>query len=260
MNFLEQVVRNELNKPPLIVLHGGAGVGKTTFAASAPDVIFIPVEDGLGGLDVATFPEPKNAQEVTMMMRSLCDQDHSYQWLVVDSATALEKKLWADLCRSENASSIEEIGGGYGKGFTRAVEWMSQFINDLRFLRERKGMGLILIAHSTITTVNPPDKQSYDQFTLNVNKKLADYIHTQADIVGYCELEQLIKSNDKGFGQIQGKVTETGNRILHCYSSTKYTSKNRYGIQKPMPMDFSLLLTEIEQNYIQSRGNSNDKS
>ena len=94
MFSLSQVKRNTLNKPPFIVLHGDAGVGKTSFCASAANAIFIPVEDGLGALDVATFPEPKTAEEVTMMIQTLMNEDHNYQWLVIDSATALEKKLW----------------------------------------------------------------------------------------------------------------------------------------------------------------------
>lgn len=253
MFSLKSVVRNQLNKPPFIVLHGGAGVGKTSFAAQAQNNIFIPVEDGLGMLDVDTFPEPKNMTEVNQMMQTLLKEDHGFQWVTIDSATALEKKLWKELCAKDNAQSIEEFGGGYGKGFTRALEEVSQFIIDLRHLREVKGMGIILIAHSKINTFNPPDKASYDQYTLNVNTKLADFIHTQADIVGYCELEQLIKQEDKGFNQKQGKATETGRRLLHCYSSQKYTSKNRYGIQRPLDMNFQTLMQEIANNMPQSQ-------
>jgi hypothetical protein len=86
-----------------------------------------------------------------------------------------------------------------------------------------------------------------------VNAKLADFIHTQADIVGYAELEQLIKQEDKGFNQTQGKATETGRRILHCYSSKKYTSKNRYGIQRPIDLDFNVLMSNIAANMPQNQ-------
>lgn len=245
MFSLQSVVQNSLNKPPIIVLHGDAGVGKTTFAAGAPNAIFIPVEDGLGALNVATFPEPANATEVEQMMKVLLTEQHSYQWLVIDSLTAMEKKLWSELCKQGNVESIEDVGGGYGKGYTKSVERISKFITDLRNLRDQRGMGIILIAHSKVNTFNPPDKASFDQYTLNVNAKLADFIHTQADIVAYCELEQLIREVDQGFGRTQGKVNETGRRILHCYSSKKYTSKNRYGIQQPINMDFNELMTHI---------------
>lgn len=253
MSLLSQIVRNSVNKPPFIVVHGGAGVGKTTWACGAPNAIMIPVEDGLGMLDVDTFPEPKKAEDIKNMMNELLTGEHNYQWLVIDSVTAMEKKLWKDLCDKDNSESIEEVGGGYGKGFTKALEWTNQLINDLRLLRERRGMGIILIAHSVITTHNPPDKASYDQYTLNINKKLADYIHTQADIVGYAELEQFVKQDDLGFNKKQGKVSETQNRILHCYSSMKYTSKNRYKINQPLPLDFMALMQAIQNNIPQQQ-------
>jgi len=248
MSYLDQVTRNSLNKPPIIVLHGDAGVGKTTFAAQAPNAIFIIAEDGLGMLPVAHFPAPDSAAEVNAQMHELIHGNHEYQWLVIDSVTALEKKIWSDLCANDGTDSIEAVGGGYGKGFTRSLEWMDRFIRDLRSLRDKRGMGIVLIAHTKIQTISPPDKASYDQYILNVNAKIGDYIHTQADIVAYCELEQIIKQNDKGFGQTQGTAIETGKRLLHCYSSKKYTSKNRYGIQQPIDMDFNLLLNTMMAN------------
>ena len=256
MFSLQNIVQNTVNKPPFIVLHGNAGVGKTTFASEAQNAIFIPVEDGLGLLDVATFPEPKTAEEVSMMMNTLLTQEHNYQWLVIDSLTSMEKKIWTDLCKQSNSNSIEDVGGGYGKGFTRTLEWINKFINDLRNLREKRGMGIILIAHTKVQTINPPDKAGYDQYTLNVHSKVADFIHTQADIVAYCELETLIRKEDVGFGNEQGKANETGKRILHCYASNKYTSKNRYRIQQPLPMEFNALMQAIGNNIPQPKNNT----
>ena len=48
--------RHNGRKPPRILIHGVAGVGKTTFAAGAPAPVFICTEDGLGTLDATQFP------------------------------------------------------------------------------------------------------------------------------------------------------------------------------------------------------------
>lgn len=248
MSYFDNIQRNSFNKLPIIVLHGDAGVGKTTFAAQAQDAIFIIAEDGLGLLPVAHFPKPETAAEIDAQLKELISLDHNYKWLVIDSITALEKKVWSDICATDKVKSIEEVGGGFGKGYTRTLEWMDTFIRNLQKLRDRKGMGIILIAHTKIQTISPPDKASYDQYVININKKIGEYIHTQADVVAYCELEQLIKQEDQGFGRQQGTAVETGKRILHCYSSKKYTSKNRYGIQAPLDMDLNLLLNTIMAN------------
>ena len=42
--------------PPRILIHGVAGVGKSTFAADADRPVFVMTEDGLGKLQVPHFP------------------------------------------------------------------------------------------------------------------------------------------------------------------------------------------------------------
>ena len=50
--------------PPRMLIHGVAGVGKSTFAANADDPVVIATEDGLGMLKVASFPVAKSFDEV----------------------------------------------------------------------------------------------------------------------------------------------------------------------------------------------------
>ena len=45
---LRNIRKKAKQKPPRIVLYGGAGVGKTFFAASTNKPIFILCEDGMG--------------------------------------------------------------------------------------------------------------------------------------------------------------------------------------------------------------------
>ncbi len=41
-------ISNGESKPPIILAYGIPGIGKTTFAAAAPNPIFIQCEDGRG--------------------------------------------------------------------------------------------------------------------------------------------------------------------------------------------------------------------
>jgi replication-associated recombination protein RarA len=43
-------------KPPRIILYGGAGIGKTTFASKMPNPIFILTEDGMGTIEAPQTP------------------------------------------------------------------------------------------------------------------------------------------------------------------------------------------------------------
>ena len=80
-------------RAPLIVIHGAPEAGKTTFAASAPDAIFIRAEDGLGINNVPTFPVVQTIADVMDAIASLYSE-HPYKTVVIDSLSALEPLIW----------------------------------------------------------------------------------------------------------------------------------------------------------------------
>ena len=53
---LSDVISGPNLEPPRITIYGGAGVGKSTFAAGAPNAIFLPTEDGIGVIGADRFP------------------------------------------------------------------------------------------------------------------------------------------------------------------------------------------------------------
>ena len=70
---------------PRILVHGVAGVGKTTFAAGAPAPVFICTEDGLGTLEATHFPLARTFDAVMEALAALYAQDHTFATVVVDS-------------------------------------------------------------------------------------------------------------------------------------------------------------------------------
>ncbi|MBO5680941.1 MAG: AAA family ATPase, partial [Lentisphaeria bacterium] len=48
MSILETIQSGKESKPPRLMIYGQEGIGKSTFAAAAPNPIFIQTEDGLG--------------------------------------------------------------------------------------------------------------------------------------------------------------------------------------------------------------------
>ena len=56
MNLLETITTGKAQQPPRIMIYGSEGVGKSTFAASAPKPVFVQTEDGLSEIDCAKFP------------------------------------------------------------------------------------------------------------------------------------------------------------------------------------------------------------
>ena len=63
-------------KPPKLVLYGGAGIGKTSFAASMNKPIFVLTEDGMGKIQCDHFPVSKDYDSFIDNLNSLLEEDH----------------------------------------------------------------------------------------------------------------------------------------------------------------------------------------
>ena len=106
---LANIRKKAKQKPPRIVLYGGAGVGKTFFAASTNKPIFILCEDGMGKIEADHFPLATSFEDVLKNLQSLLDNDNDYKTLVVDSLDWLEPLIWDKACQDNNWKSIEQL-------------------------------------------------------------------------------------------------------------------------------------------------------
>lgn len=100
LSSISRTTRNAL--PPRVVIHGAQKIGKSTFAANAFKPIFLPLEDGLSGLEVDAFnggSPLRSYDEVDQALVSLYKEPHEYGTVVVDSTDWLEPLIWAHVCR-----------------------------------------------------------------------------------------------------------------------------------------------------------------
>ena len=226
------------NKPPRIVLHGVHGVGKTTYAASAPSPIFIPTEDGLTTIDVPHFPVAKTLDDVFNYMGLLIKDDHQYKTFVMDTADWMEKLIWEKVCADHNVKNIEDVGGGYGKGYTYALKCWDKTLEGFEKIRA-KGMAVVILAHNEIKTYNPPDGAAYDRYQIKLNVKAATKLEEWADAVLFANFVVYTDEKEK-------KAVSSNERVIHTKSSPAWRTKTRYKLPETLPMDFNALLTAIK--------------
>ena len=94
---LKSIRKNEAISAPRLMLYGVEGIGKSTFAAGAPEPIFILTEDGLGSLKCKHFPLATSFDDVLEAISTLYSEKHSFQTVVIDSLDWLEAIIWREI-------------------------------------------------------------------------------------------------------------------------------------------------------------------
>ena len=237
---LSTVARN-VAKPPRITIHGDPGIGKTTFGACAPNPIFLRTEDGLGTLDVPTFPVATTFGDVMSAIVSLYSEPHDFQTLVIDSIDWLEPLVWQHVCEffpdkgggTKRLASIEDAG--YGKGYVEAIGYWRQLLDGITALRDARGMTVVMIAHSAKVRVEDPTVEAYDRFDLKLHKKAAAIVEEYSDVILYATQHVALVEEGKGF-DARKRAISNGNRVMHTQGKPAFLAKNRYGLPPILPL------------------------
>lgn len=236
---LDNIKRGGSKRAPITVIHGPPGAGKTTFAANAPSPVFILTEDGLGILDVPAFPTATGIKDVLEALAALYDE-HDYRTAVIDSLSALEPLIWAQVAADNGVKNIEDIG--YGKGYTYAMDYWRDMVAACKGLAER-GVAPILIAHSEIVKYDAPDTDAYDRYQIKLHKRAFQYLYEQADIIGFAFSPVYVKKTDDK--EEKGKAKPKGGRQLRLAESPAIIAKNRYAMPESIELDWDAFAAHV---------------
>ena len=233
---LKSISKTRRVRAPKIVVVGQGKIGKTTFAAMAPNAIGILTEDGADAVDANAFPLASSLTEVYAAVDTLINQDHDFQTLFIDSLDWLEPMIQDHVCKQNNWKNIEQPG--FGKGYVAAAEEWRNLLSGLEVLRGTKGMGIILIAHDKIKRIEDPLTEGFDSHVLKLHDRAGALVQEWADVIGYAGYRIFTSKTDAGFGNKETKATTTGERILHVEPHPAHCGGNRFGLTN-MPLDWA---------------------
>jgi hypothetical protein len=233
---LKSISKTRRVRAPKIVVVGQGKIGKTTFAAMAPNAIGILTEDGADAVDANAFPLASSLTEVYAAVDTLINQDHDFQTLFIDSLDWLEPMIQDHVCKQNNWKNIEQPG--FGKGYVAAAEEWRNLLSGLEVLRATKGMGIILIAHDKIKRIEDPLTEGFDSHVLKLHDRAGALVQEWADVIGYAGYRIFTNKTDAGFGNKETKATTTGERILHVEPHPAHCGGNRFGLTN-MPLDWA---------------------
>lgn len=232
--------------PPRVLIHGVAGVGKSTFAAGAYKPAFILTEDGLGTLQVTHFPLAKSYTEIVEALDALRHEEHDIGTAVIDSVDWLEPLIWAETCRLNKWDNIEQPG--YGKGYAAALDIWRDYVDRLNALRDERGMAIVQIAHTDIKRFDSPEHEPFDRYVIKLQARAAALLQEHSDVVLFANYRVSVVKSEVGFNKKVARALGSGERVMHTAERPAFLAKNRYGLPDTLPLSWQAFVEAMPKN------------
>jgi hypothetical protein len=222
-----KITKGKQTRAQRVVIYGVESVGKSTFAAQFPKPLFLDVEGGTSHLDTDRV-SIDTATDLESAIREC--QATDYGTIVIDSIDWTERLLVEQLLSESKKKSVEDFG--YGKGWVMAAEKMARLLGSLESLIDA-GKNVVLIAHSKVQRVEPPDLlAAYDRYELKMSKQCSPLVKEWADELWFFKFKTKTVESESGRSKgIGGKE-----RIILTTHSAAYDAKTRSGLAEELPM------------------------
>ncbi len=229
-------VRGKKIQPRRVLLYGTHGIGKSTWAAQAPDVLFLDLEGGLDDIDVTKTEEQlTHLDSVIIALTELYNNKHGFRWLAIDSVDWLEGLIHDQVARDAGKAAFAEIG--FGNGYKSAQVYWDRILSMLDYLRTEQGVGIILLAHTAVKKFADPMSDSYDRYQPALHETAAATLQEWADEVLFASYRVHTRKQDEGFGKERVIAGGSGERIIRCTETPAALAKNRLSL--PDTIEFS---------------------
>ena len=220
-------------KPSVVMMvYGEGGVGKTTFASTAPKPLLADCENGskyfgLRGitLDVAPIKQWSDMRDIIDITKS-----DSYETLIIDPIGELMQMLKRHMVALKDSKLVQKDGSPTMAGWG----WIKKTMRDYITVLKNSGKHVILVAHV--------DEKNDEQRMVKrpkIETGLSDELVNMVDIVAYMTV-----------------ITDEGEekRVLYIDpTSDKFTAKDRTGqLGKYIEPDFKKIVNACQGNEVYS--------
>lgn len=227
-----EIISGRVEKAKRLLIHGEAGVGKTTLASRLGKAIIIPTEDGSNHLDVDRLPlctsYSKLLESIAWVGTAKKNGEIDHDVVVLDSIDWAENFIEADLVR-------DAFDQSYGKGNVEIGARIGKILRYLDGLLEL-GMQVVVIAHSEVKSLELPEGGSYSRWQPKLSKRSNARVQEWCDSIGFCRVEVMVTKESTGFSE-RGVGKATGRRVLHLNPTAGWVAKCRTASEVPASLD-----------------------
>lgn len=230
-----QIITGVMPKATKVVLYGPEGIGKTSFAAKAPNSLFIDTEGSTTRLNVRRLPAPQSFAMVLEQVQWVLYNPQVCGTLVLDTADWAQRLCTDAVCARLKIGGIEDLG--YGKGYSYVYEDFGKLLNLLDQVIDR-GINVIITAHAAMRKFEQPDEMgSYDRWELKLNNSqkcsIAGMVKEWADMVLFANYETIVVKNENKKGKAQG-----GQRVMYTAHHPCWDAKNRFDLPEKLTFEY----------------------
>jgi|SRR5271155_111726 len=214
---LKRISEGKQAREPRILLYGGDGVGKTRFAAGAPDPFFIDVNRGSLQYDVKRVM-PETWSETIEWIGAVESGVVKCKTIVLDSVSDLEHMGNTEFFPN---TTIDKWDGGYGRGEGYALTRWRELLAALERVW-KTGKTIILIGHMQVKKFDDPSGPGYERYEVAARQKIAGLLRQTTDYVLFAKEEV---AQQKVGGDM--KAVTNGTRWIHTQRSPAFDAKSR---------------------------------
>jgi hypothetical protein len=230
-----QILKGKQKRARRVLIYGGNGIGKSTFACRFPKVIVMNFEDGISNIDVDHTPRIESSSAAKDYLFELSTSE-DYETIVIDTLDWLERIFMDEVASKFGKATYGDIG--FGKGHV-VIE--KQWIEILRLITMcwNNGKNIVFTAHAQVTKFKNPEGDSYDFWEPAVDGKCSGLIAEWCDDVLFATQKVLTVQKDEGFNQKRTVAMSDGSgRVLKTTEAPSHVAKNRLGLPAEIPLSY----------------------
>lgn len=246
------------------ILYGTTGIGKTSLAmefSRLGPVTFLSVKES-GYEDIAQYREPipnithhdiDSYSEILSIAKKV-----ESGTLVLDSLSGLQEMLFDYVCKTLYNGKWDGVKGE--KFFTNF--WNGQRVDSPKVIQEllvvfdnlvRKGIHVILIAHSHVDDEPNATGADYRKFVIHLDKGIGKVLEKWAAHIFFMHIDININITEEAVNNktVLGKAVDVDKRLMYVTQSPGHQAKNRelFPATKPIIQMGSSSKTAFENFY-----------